>query len=162
MQPKSEFQLPPRNPQTHAAHRRQTFWQITSPLLLALLFLLAAVGGVIWAGVGANPQVSRWADVSLIWLLLLPLALSLLVLALLGGLVYLTVVIIKALPGYASLVQGYFRLAAEKVSCFADRVTAPVIKLHEVQAQIKKMNEIAARELAKKSPAKQSAEDELQ
>jgi hypothetical protein len=37
-----------------------------------------------------------------------------------------------------------------------------VIKLHEVQAQIKKMNEIAARELAKKSPAKQSAEDELQ
>lgn len=50
MENQAKFQLPERNPVTHAAHRREVFWQITFPFLIALIILLGLVAGVIFAG----------------------------------------------------------------------------------------------------------------
>jgi len=89
MENKPKFQVPERNPATHAIHRREVFWQITFPLIIALLLILGLVGVVIFAGFQGLGEVSRWADVSLIWLLLPALVVVLVMLLMLSGVVYL-------------------------------------------------------------------------
>ncbi len=128
-QPK-QFVLPERNPVTHAAHRREVFWQITLPLLIGGLLLLAALVGVIVAAVGANVGVSRWADVSLIWLLLPVLPLALGILAVTAAITYGVTALLGVFPGYARLVQDYFLLFERKVKELDARIVEPVLKLH--------------------------------
>ena len=70
MDEKPEFVLPERNPKTHAAHRKEVGWQITLPLIIGCLLLALLMTGVIWSAAGANPELRRWADISLVWTLL--------------------------------------------------------------------------------------------
>jgi len=128
-QPK-QFVLPERNPVTHAAHRREVWWQITLPLLIGGLLLLAALVGVIVAAVGANEGVSRWADISLIWLLLPVLPLALLILIVTAAITYGVTALLGIFPGYARLVQDYFLLFEGKVKALNERIVAPVLKVH--------------------------------
>jgi hypothetical protein len=134
MEPKPKLVLPERNPVTHAAHRREVFWQITFPLILTLLILLGLVGFVIYAGFQGSGSVSRWADISLIWLLLPAVVATLVVLVFLIGLVYLVSKLLGVLPGYARLVQGYFSLAQVRIRSIADKMVEPVLKIRSFKA----------------------------
>ena len=131
---KPQFQLPERNPLTHAAHRREVFWQITFPFIIALIIILGLVGGVIFAGTQGVGDVSRWADVSLIWLLLPVLIVIIVMLLILSGVVYLVTKLLAVLPGYARLVQDYFYLIQVRVKSIADKLVEPVLKLHSFKA----------------------------
>ena len=115
MEEKRKFQLPERNPATHAVHRREVFWQITFPLIIVLTIVLGLTGGVIYAGVIGLGEVSRWADVSLIWLLLPALVVALLMLLMLVGMVMLVAKLLGVLPGYARLVQDFVNLLRRKI-----------------------------------------------
>lgn len=120
--------LPPRNPTTHAKHRREVLWQITFPLLIVLVLLLGLVGLVIWAGVQANPDVGRWADVSLVWLIVPVIIISFLFLVLLSGITFGVIKLIQVLPPYARLVQDFFLRVQVKVAEISNRLTAPIIR----------------------------------
>lgn len=119
---------------THAAHRREVFWQITFPLILALLILLGLAGFVIYAGFQSSAGVSRWADVSLIWLLLPAVVATLIVLVILSGLVYLVSKLLGVFPGYARLVQDYFYLVQVRTKSIADKLVEPVLKIRSYKA----------------------------
>lgn len=134
--PPKQFVLPERNPVTHAAHRREVWWQITFPLLIGGLLLLAVLVGVIVAAVGANQGVSRWADVSLIWLLLPVLPMAFLLLVVTAGITYGITALLRVFPGYARLVQDYFLLFEAKVKEIDDRIVEPVLKLRAWQIGI--------------------------
>ena len=134
MENKPKFVLPERNPVTHAAHRREVFWQITFPLILALLILLGLAGFVIYAGFQGSANVSRWADVSLIWLLMPAVFVTLVVLIILTGVVYLVSKLLGVLPGYARLVQNFFYLAQVRIKSIADKAVEPVLKLRSFKA----------------------------
>ena len=134
MENKPKFQLPERNPATHAAHRREVFWQITFPLIIALIMILGLVTGVIFAGFKGVGEVSRWADGSLIWLLLPALVVVLVMLFILSGVVYLITRLLAVLPGYARLAQNFFYLVQVRVKSISDKLVEPVLKLRSFKA----------------------------
>jgi len=134
MEDKPKFQLPTRNPVTHAAHRREVFWQITFPFLIALIILLGLVAGVIFAGYTNAGDVSRWADVSIMWLLLPVLVIAIILFLILSGVVYLITKLLAVLPGYARLVQDFFVLVQVRVKSISDKLVEPILKLHSFKA----------------------------
>jgi hypothetical protein len=147
MNEKPQFVLPERNPKTHAAHRKDVGWQITLPLVIGCLVLVLALAGVIWAAAGANPQVTRWADISLIWLILPALFFALLGLGVLVGITYLVSKLLGVLPGYARVVQNIFTNIHAKALKANDALVAPALKLKSWSAAARRARQIVTEPL---------------
>lgn len=139
MQPSKTFTIPPRNLKTQAQHRREVFWQITVPLLFFLLLLLGAVSLVVWSGIQASPEVSRWADVSLVWLIIPGIVSSFLMLLLLAAIAFGVIKLIQVIPGYARLVQDFFLRVQARVSAITDQLVGPVIKARSAAAGARRL-----------------------
>lgn len=126
--------LPERNPATHEAHRREVLWQITVPfVILTLVFLAFAVLTVL----GDTGDQSRWADISLIWLIIPVLFASLILLVLLGALVFAVLWLIGALPPFALTLQDIFSTIHAKVRQASDAAVEPVLKVEAWKASIR-------------------------
>jgi hypothetical protein len=120
------FSKPPeRNPVTHAAHKREVFWQITFPLVIGVIILLALAVG---SGFINQNSASQAADISSIWLILPVLMFTLILTFLFGGLAYGLIRLIGILPPYAALVQNYFVIFSLKVRQVSDIAVEPVLK----------------------------------
>lgn len=133
----SEFRspsLPERNPLTHAKHRREVRWQITLPFILGLVLCVALSALALFP---SAQQTSVLADVSLIWLITPLLFISLIVLAVLGGLVYAVILIIRALPPAARKAQVFLANLQATVKRIADILAEPVIKTQAFSAKVK-------------------------
>lgn len=141
-QPPERPSLPPRNPTTHARHRREVFWQITAPLLVVLILLLGLVGLVIWAGVQANPEVGRWADVSLVWLIVPVMIVSFIFLLLLSAITFGVVKLIQVLPPYARLAQDFFLRIQARVTGIADRLVRPIVRAKGAAAAARRLRDL--------------------
>jgi len=122
-----------RNPITTAAHRREVFWQITLPLILGLLLVLAVT---VLAAVSGSGPASKWGDISLIWLILLTLLPILIFTVIIAGLAFGVFRLIGILPGYARQVQDFFMLVQEQVRKGADKAVDPALKAHSFLAGI--------------------------
>ena len=124
---------PTRDPQTQAAHRRESRLQIILPLFFGVLVVL---GLAIWTGLVASRggNVSQAADTSLIFLLIPMLFLALIILALLGGLIYLVAVIIEALPPQFYILQGFFLAAQKWLQDASDKLTEPALRTKSAAA----------------------------
>lgn len=128
--------LPEPNPVTRQAYRRQSFWQITFPFLLALLLLLALVGGTIWAAAGGLDEVTRWADISIIWLLSPQLFFALISLVFLCSLVFLLAKLLVILPRYTRILQDNILLVQILVRKYSDKMVEPVLKIRSFKASV--------------------------
>jgi hypothetical protein len=125
----------PRNPETARLHRRDLAWQIYLPIGLAVLALLVVGGLAIWAAVSGQAAVdSVWADVSLIFLILMTAALALLPLA--AAAIFGLWFALRYLPGYARVAQEYVALAAGYVRQAADRAVQPFIAVDRAAAAV--------------------------
>jgi hypothetical protein len=122
-----------RNPQTEALHRREVFWQITVPLM---------IGGVIFAAfviltIIANASLaSQGADVALIWLLILPILMTLLVFVILAAMVYGLWKLLALLPGKMYQVQNIFQKIQAFVRMASDKLVEPFLKVHSTSASV--------------------------
>jgi hypothetical protein len=134
MENKPKFQVPERNPSTYAIHRREVFWQITFPLTIALFLILCMVTGVILASYKGVGNISKWADVSLIWLLIPAIILTLISFIAVVGFIYLITKLLGILPGYARLGQDYVHLFQVKSKKVADTIVEPFLKLRSFKA----------------------------
>lgn len=123
----------PRNPVTQKAHRRETFWQITIPLIVSILIIL---GLAIWSVVVASGEgeISQAADASLIFLIIPTMVLALVPLILLGGLVYGMVRLLKFLPPKLYLVQDFFLKLRYVVQNWSDKLAEPVLRVNGLGA----------------------------
>jgi hypothetical protein len=126
-----------RNPKTHAEHRRESFWQITLPLVIGILLILAAVGAIIFSATQPMTDVGRWAGVSLMWLILPSLFFALLLLILLIGLVYLVSYLLRLIPHYALIVQLYFEAGKAKISQVANMIVEPLLRMRSTWAAMR-------------------------
>lgn len=133
--------LPERNPLTHAAHRRQAFWQITLPVLVGSLLLLLALVGVILTASGASSgeQVQRWANISLIWLILPNLVFVVLATAFFTAILYLVTRLLAVVPGYAHLVQIFFLRVNLRVRAFDVAIVRPLLKAKGLTAALRQV-----------------------
>ena len=95
------FRRPP-NPVTQAAFRRQVRREVYLPIALTVLAIVLLVGIVIVVGYGTG---SAWADMALV-LLAVPVAVLLVALtAVLGGAIYLMLILIREVPPLTSALQ---------------------------------------------------------
>lgn len=136
----SEFQsslLPERNPATHRIHRREVLWQITVPLVVALLVIVALMALTILSAVRGPSAVSRWADISLIWLILPMLVVTLLFMAITGAIAYGVIKLIGALPRFTLRVQSIVALLGQRAHQISDKIVAPFIKIDSFGASVK-------------------------
>ena len=98
---------------------------------------LSLVGLAIAMGFGSAEQHSRWADISLIWLISPMLIVALLFLVILAGLTYGLIVLIQILPPYARQVQDFFVLLSIQVGKLGDKLVDPVLRIRAFTASFK-------------------------
>lgn len=132
---------PTRNPKTQAAFRRQVRLQIYLPLGLGIL----AVGGV---GIGLALEgvgtVSAWADITLVYLLIVALIVGLVALAAVGALAFGVGWVIVRLPGPAMQTQVLIARAAGIVRRGAEAGIRPILVTRSAWASVR----VALRALA--------------
>jgi len=132
----NKLMVPERNPLTHAKHKREVFWQILLPMLIGVLLVLT-VAFVIIFGFQSSSDLSRWADVSTIWLILPSLFITLIFLIILSAFVYLITFVLRITPRYTLIVQLYFEIAKHKVTYYSNRITEPIIKTKGIWAVVR-------------------------
>jgi len=116
-----------RNPITYRKHRRETFLQITLPMLIGALILL--IFALLSTQMGAG-EIRVWADISLIWLIIPVIVLTLLMFVLLVGSVYGITMLIQMLPVYSfRMFKAWIQLRAI-VRITTDRIVEPVLRVN--------------------------------
>jgi len=114
-----------RNPKTMARFRRETWWQITFPMIVVVVLLLAGVAGLfVWRGAGG---VSVVADYSMILLLIPLLFLGIIGFAIMIGLIYLVGQAMHLIPPYTYVAQKATFSVRDQVVSIAQKITNFVI-----------------------------------
>jgi hypothetical protein len=127
-------QISNRNPITKKAHARQRLWQITLPLVVGVIVVIALL---VLASLAGTAQASRWADISLIFLLIPVMVISLIFLVLGAGLVYALVRVLQVIPAFAFRVQNLFTLIEDRVRTGANLAAEPIIRVSSWLAAIR-------------------------
>jgi hypothetical protein len=113
-----------RNPITHQAHRAQFFWQILFPLLL---FLILVGAGAVFVAIAPPERASKWADSSLILMILLGMIGAAIFAVVVFALVYGMRLLLKFLPSRFFLLQEFFHRVERRVALISDLVVEPIL-----------------------------------
>jgi len=142
--------IPPEpNAEVHAQHRHETQRQVYLPLIIAILVVLAGVVAIIIYGIRAESTLRRWADVSLIWVLVPVMFIGLIFMIIVFGVLFGVTRVLGIIPGYGSQVQGYFRQAEAKVSQVTDALVEPLLRVRSSWAVVRKRNKIIGKQAHK-------------
>ena len=125
--------LPKPNPVTRAAHRREVLRQVTLPLIL---FVLGFIALVVWFVLAKVGTVAAWSQIATIFLVLPAMMLSLLLLVVLAGLVYVIAQALHFLPPYARLTQDAIERVNQQVKAGADVSAKPIIQIRSYIAML--------------------------
>lgn len=129
-----------RNPHTQALIRRETFWQVFLPLIVALLLAVGAMVLVVMSTV-VPVQTSALADVSLMFLILLAAGGGLVILALFVGLCVLVWYGLRELPFLFRRVQDFMWMLAMNVKSATRQVDSRVVEVHLSLATLRSIGE---------------------
>ena len=116
-------ELKQRNPITQEAHRRQTFWQIYLPLII---FGVLVVITIVLALLADNAADSKWADISLIFMISIAMVTFVIVIIGLIFAAYYTTQLLKVTPYYFFVVQRYSYLIEIRVKKYSNVAAEPV------------------------------------
>jgi hypothetical protein len=117
----------PRNPLTQQKHRKEVFWQITVPILAGTLIMLILC--LLAAGL-SSPMASRWADISIIWLIPPVFLAALIFMAINVGSTYLVIRMVAEAPAFFFKVQNFLRRVQLQVAHMGDKVVEPVLRVN--------------------------------
>ena len=132
-------------------HRKQTFWQIVTPLVISALIIIAvAVFVVILTTRDASGAFNeKWASISLIYLSLPAIVFLLVLLAILIGLIYIIGKLYRALPRYAAALYAFLRDINRLTNTASDKITRPVIFINSRLTGISVLNKKSPEELTR-------------
>jgi heme/copper-type cytochrome/quinol oxidase subunit 2 len=122
--------------ESYKRHRKELMWQIILPMVLTSLLLIALIVLINVATFRDGGDVGRWAAISTIWIVIPIMIGLLLVVALLGGLVYLMQKLLNITPTYTSLAQDYVHLAQGYIKRAAEAIVKPVLQLNGILASV--------------------------
>lgn len=126
-------ELKQRNPITYAAHKSQTFWQIYFPLILFGVMVVVAIVLAIFAEDHSN---SKWADISLIYMISVVMVTFVIVIAALVILAYYTTQLLKATPYFFFTVQRFTYLVEFRVRRYSNFAAEPFLRMHSFFAGV--------------------------
>ena len=127
----------PRNKQTEAVHKRETWQQIYFPLIAGGVCVAVCVVAVVAASGSNGAATTVWMNVSLVFLIaqfmviLFPLLLLFLAAWGIGKLIH-------RLPPYLKIAQDYTELAARKTEWAMRYVVEPVLQIRSAVAGLDK------------------------
>jgi hypothetical protein len=125
--------LPP-NPLTRATHRHQVLLQVFTPLAIgSIVILILALG----AAIGSFLDVSRWADISLVWLIMIYMAFALVFLVVLVAIIFGITWLLRNLPYFARQAQDLFVMVRVQVGRVSDIAVEPVLRIQSFTASLK-------------------------
>jgi hypothetical protein len=137
MNEQQNFEFRDINQKTHQKHQKEVLWQITVPFIIGVLVILGLMVLTTAAGIQGNGQISRWADTSLIWLILPTMLFALIFLAIFSGLLYGLVRLIRVLPVYTKKAHNFFWSLQDKATKASDLAAKPVIKAASFRASLR-------------------------
>ena len=115
-----------RNPYTHQAHRAQFLWQILLPLFLFLILILGGSAVIVLA---PAERTSKWADTSLILMILMAMILLSIFVVLTFALVYGVRQVLKFLPNKFFLTQEFFYRVERQVAAVSNAILEPILRI---------------------------------
>jgi hypothetical protein len=126
-----------RNPVTYQSHRKQVLWQITIPLVIgAVIILILAVS----VTTGSPQTASLWADVSLVWLIIPVMIVSLILLVFLAGLAYAVIWLVRTIPGYAMQAQNFMIMIVRQVEKLGNVIVEPILRVNAFLASLQALS----------------------
>ena len=125
------------NHPSYQAHRRQLWTQIILPVLAAALLVIGVAVMVGLATFRANGDVSRWAAISTIWIVIPIMIVMLVFLILLAVMIYLVAKLRKLIPPYSVQAQRFFYRIQAGTKRAAERIRKPVSLLQEIATQVR-------------------------
>lgn len=134
------LQALPLVPSPEAGHHRQVFWQVWVPFSASILVFLAVGVLIVLSAAQANPNLTRWSNLSAIWIILLMVPPGLMLLVLLAAFIYLISRLMRILPAYAHLAQAYTTYFAALVRLWLDRLVKPVLAVNGFFASWQALN----------------------
>ena len=123
-----------RNPVTHARHRQEVLWQITIPIVVGVIILLAIA--VLAIVLGSQVDHSQWADVSLIWLILPAMLGAFILFVTIAAVAYGVMRLVGVLPHYALRLQDFFVLLSFQLGKLDDKAVEPILRLKAFMASV--------------------------
>lgn len=131
----NEIQKLEPNPKTQQVHRRETFLQITLPLIIGLvLILFLAVLTVITATSGGS--VAQAADASLIFLIIPLMLVTILFTLIVGAVAYGLIKLNATLPVYTRQAQDVFARVRQQVQVGSDKAVEPILRIRSFFASL--------------------------
>ncbi len=126
MERKSPVSQKANQPSPAESHRQQMLRQVWLPLAVSLLIFLALVALTLWGAVKGSPQITKWGNLSAIYVILPVLFAALVILALLAACIYGMVKLLKAMPGWMLIVQAFMQRVYAAVRQASDAAVRPV------------------------------------
>ena len=130
-------QLPHPEHYSYLKHRKQVVRQVILPVVISALLMIGLIVLICLATFNQGGDVGRWAAISTIWIVIPVMIAGLLVLAILGGLIYLMALALGALPKYTGMAQDYVYIARGYIIRGADMAVKPIIAVEGFVENIK-------------------------
>jgi len=130
-------ELPEPVHESYRRHRKQRASQIILPIVLAAVLFIGMVVLVNIATFRDNGDVSRWAAVSTIWIVIPVCIAGFVFLVLLGGLVYLMARLLGVAPTYTGQAQDFVHKLAIRIRRLADVAVKPIFAVNGFGASLK-------------------------
>jgi heme/copper-type cytochrome/quinol oxidase subunit 2 len=127
------------NHPSYQLHRKQVWTQILLPILLTVIAFIAVIILISVSAFRGNGDVSRWAAISTIWLVIPLLLVGLIVIAILFGLVYLLARVIGVIPPYSHQAQRFVYQIEGYIQRGAEFIVKPVLFVDMLKSQIQKV-----------------------
>jgi uncharacterized Tic20 family protein len=122
-----------RNPITRRRHKKEVLWQITVPVIVGGVFLLAIS---LLSITLSQIEASRWADISLIWLIIPAMVVLLISLVLLAASIFATIKIIEVIPNAAFQLHKVMIQLHAMVRNVSDRLAEPILRANSLSAAL--------------------------
>ena len=126
---------------SYQLHRKQIWTQILLPILLTVLVFIAIIVITCLSTFRGSGDVSRWAAISTIWLVLPVMIVGLVLLAILFAIIYLLARLIGIIPPYSDQAQRFVFQIEGYVKRGTDMIVRPALFVDLIKLQIKKYME---------------------
>ena len=132
----SENQKPERNPKTHKDHKRETFWQITFPLILGVVFVLILAVLTFMAATG-DGRITQAADAALIFLIIPLMLFTLISTVIFAAITFGVIKLNSTLPLYSKQLHDVLVRVRQQVQMGSDKSVEPILRIQSFFASLK-------------------------
>jgi hypothetical protein len=113
--------------ESYVKHRREFTRQILLPVILVTLVTIGLAALTVYGTVARSENVSLWADIAAIWVILPLMLLMLVILAITVALIYGLRRLLQITPHYTGIAQDYTLWFNAEVRLWADKIVKPVL-----------------------------------